>query len=93
MYFLKSASFENNLSFLQSPIRYDKFDSISLSMANASTGLTGSFSLAGEQIAILPTRYLVDKRLMTPFFSFVVSILIAHWAGRLNSILLSILVL
>ncbi|KOB74672.1 Ubiquitin-specific protease [Operophtera brumata] len=31
----------------KSPIRYDKFDSISLSMANASTGLTGSFSLAG----------------------------------------------
>lgn len=55
MYFLKSASFENNLSFLQSPIRYDKFDSISLSMANASTGLTGSFSLAGKQTAILLT--------------------------------------
>uniref|UniRef100_A0A2A4JRN3 ubiquitinyl hydrolase 1 n=1 Tax=Heliothis virescens TaxID=7102 RepID=A0A2A4JRN3_HELVI len=31
----------------KSPIRYDKFDSISLSMANASVGLTGSFSLSG----------------------------------------------
>ncbi|CAH2095806.1 unnamed protein product [Euphydryas editha] len=31
----------------KSPIRYDKFDSISLSMANASTGLTGTYSLAG----------------------------------------------
>ncbi|OWR52160.1 ubiquitin-specific protease [Danaus plexippus plexippus] len=31
----------------QSPVRYDKFDSISLSMANASTGLTGGFSLSG----------------------------------------------
>ncbi|XP_028162495.1 ubiquitin carboxyl-terminal hydrolase 30 homolog [Ostrinia furnacalis] len=31
----------------KSPVRYDKFDSISLSMANASTGLTGSFSLPG----------------------------------------------
>ncbi|PZC85884.1 ubiquitin carboxyl-terminal hydrolase 30 homolog [Helicoverpa armigera] len=31
----------------KSPIRYDKFDSISLSMTNASVGLTGSFSLSG----------------------------------------------
>ncbi|CAB3227370.1 unnamed protein product [Arctia plantaginis] len=31
----------------KSPIRYDKFDSISLSMTNASVGLTGSYSLAG----------------------------------------------
>lgn len=31
----------------KSPIRYDKFDSISLSMANASVGLTGSYSLPG----------------------------------------------
>ncbi|KPI95787.1 PREDICTED: ubiquitin carboxyl-terminal hydrolase 30 homolog [Papilio xuthus] len=31
----------------KSPVRYDKFDSISLSMANASTGRTGAFSLPG----------------------------------------------
>ncbi|KAG6456471.1 ubiquitin carboxyl-terminal hydrolase 30 homolog [Manduca sexta] len=31
----------------KSPVRYDKFDSISLSLANASVGLTGSYSLAG----------------------------------------------
>ncbi|XP_045498035.1 ubiquitin carboxyl-terminal hydrolase 30 homolog [Colias croceus] len=31
----------------KSPIRYDKFDSISLSMSNASTGVSGSYSLAG----------------------------------------------
>ncbi|XP_075977562.1 ubiquitin specific protease 30 [Anticarsia gemmatalis] len=31
----------------KSPIRYDKFDSISLSMTHASAGLAGSFSLAG----------------------------------------------
>ncbi|KAL0882788.1 hypothetical protein ABMA27_016336 [Loxostege sticticalis] len=31
----------------KSPVRYDKFDSISLSMANASAGLTGSYSLPG----------------------------------------------
>ncbi|KAM3957766.1 LOW QUALITY PROTEIN: ubiquitin specific protease 30 [Aphomia sociella] len=31
----------------KSPIRYDKFDSISLSMTNASVGLTGSYSLPG----------------------------------------------
>ncbi|XP_060803576.1 ubiquitin carboxyl-terminal hydrolase 30 homolog [Amyelois transitella] len=31
----------------KSPVRYDKFDSISLSMTNASTGLTGSYSLPG----------------------------------------------
>ncbi|KAI5637280.1 ubiquitin carboxyl-terminal hydrolase domain-containing protein [Phthorimaea operculella] len=30
-----------------SPIRYDKFDSISLSMANASIGISGAYSLAG----------------------------------------------
>ncbi|XP_049873352.1 ubiquitin carboxyl-terminal hydrolase 30 homolog [Pectinophora gossypiella] len=30
----------------KSPIRYDKFDSISLSMTNASVGLTGNYSLA-----------------------------------------------
>lgn len=31
----------------KSPIRYDKFDSISLSMTNASAGIGGTFSLAG----------------------------------------------
>ncbi|CAH2048921.1 unnamed protein product, partial [Iphiclides podalirius] len=31
----------------KSPIRYDKFDSISLSMANAVTGRNGAYSLAG----------------------------------------------
>ncbi|XP_026313987.1 ubiquitin carboxyl-terminal hydrolase 30 homolog [Hyposmocoma kahamanoa] len=31
----------------KSPVRYDKFDSVSLSMANAGVGLTGSYSLAG----------------------------------------------
>ncbi|RVE52873.1 hypothetical protein evm_002530 [Chilo suppressalis] len=31
----------------KSPVRYDKFDSVSLSMANASTGLTGTYSLSG----------------------------------------------
>ncbi|VVD00722.1 unnamed protein product [Leptidea sinapis] len=31
----------------KSPVRYDKFDSISLSMSNASVGLSGSYSLAG----------------------------------------------
>ncbi|XP_047991651.1 ubiquitin carboxyl-terminal hydrolase 30 homolog [Leguminivora glycinivorella] len=31
----------------KSPIRYDKFDSISLSMANAAVGNTGTYSLAG----------------------------------------------
>ncbi|KAJ2938023.1 hypothetical protein O0L34_g14474 [Tuta absoluta] len=31
----------------KSPIRYDKFDSISLSMANASIGISGAYSLAG----------------------------------------------
>ncbi|CAK1580686.1 unnamed protein product [Parnassius mnemosyne] len=31
----------------KSPVRYDKFDSISLSMANSSIGRTGSFSLSG----------------------------------------------
>ncbi|XP_034831852.1 ubiquitin carboxyl-terminal hydrolase 30 homolog [Maniola hyperantus] len=30
----------------KSPVRYDKFDSITLSMANASTGLSGTFSLS-----------------------------------------------
>ncbi|XP_072949685.1 ubiquitin carboxyl-terminal hydrolase 30 homolog [Epargyreus clarus] len=31
----------------KSPIRYDKFDSISLSMSNSSTGLSGTYSLSG----------------------------------------------
>ncbi|CAH0585415.1 unnamed protein product [Chrysodeixis includens] len=31
----------------KTPIRYDKFDSISLSMTNSSVGLTGTFSLSG----------------------------------------------
>ncbi|XP_053610191.1 ubiquitin carboxyl-terminal hydrolase 30 homolog [Plodia interpunctella] len=31
----------------KSPVRYDKFDSVSLSMASASSGLTGSYSLPG----------------------------------------------
>ncbi|XP_046966006.1 ubiquitin carboxyl-terminal hydrolase 30 homolog [Vanessa cardui] len=31
----------------KSPVRYDKFDSITLSMANASTGLSGTYSLSG----------------------------------------------
>ncbi|CAG9787003.1 unnamed protein product [Diatraea saccharalis] len=31
----------------ESPVRYDKFDSVSLSMSNASAGLSGSYSLSG----------------------------------------------
>ncbi|KAJ0176369.1 hypothetical protein K1T71_007548 [Dendrolimus kikuchii] len=31
----------------KTPIRYDKFDSISLSMVNANVGLTGAYSLSG----------------------------------------------
>lgn len=38
--------------FPQSPIRYDKFDSISLSMANASIGVNGAYSLAGELLCV-----------------------------------------